>query len=176
MYVLTVTLGLEILWKSQWNFHYSCSGGSIALRPEKWISYWSVLIQGGSDAMLGGQQLGWLLAKPISVGKLTGGMECVGHGYPTSHYLSTWEASSLPFSVVASWDVVQTGKFASTFWGGPSCGRHSVDLGYAMLFKKWPEGPEATRLGQDKMIGNNSSLAECGSQAWKYLDCTVSWP
>lgn len=31
----SMTLGLEIPWKSQWNFHYSCSGGSIALRPEE---------------------------------------------------------------------------------------------------------------------------------------------
>lgn len=33
--VLAMTLGLEILRKSQWNFRYSCLCGSITLRLEE---------------------------------------------------------------------------------------------------------------------------------------------
>lgn len=62
------------------------------------------------------------LGRANQCGKIDRRMECVGHGYPTSHYLSTWEASSLPFSVVASWGVVQTGKFASDILRGPAVG------------------------------------------------------
>lgn len=72
--------------------------------------------------MLGGQQLGWLLADPNQCGKTDRKMEHVGHGYPTSHCLSTWKASSLLFSVVASWGMVQTGKFASDILRGPAVG------------------------------------------------------